>query len=84
VILEVYKDGIARKQELRELLNAAGYFPQLLEDNVSNQSWAHLAYLDYKLSKNDLEHLGTVLYDKILGDFSGAYQLVYSALHGIN
>lgn len=81
IYIEVFKDGIARKEELRQILKEAGIYDHLQDDHLSSKSWAHLAYKDYKLSKKELEHLGATLYEKVTHDFAKGFELVKETLH---
>ncbi|WP_276372705.1 PD-(D/E)XK nuclease family protein [Chryseolinea sp. H1M3-3] len=82
VILEIYSEGLSKEVDLRTLLNEKGFYSTLADDHQSNKSWAHLAFKDYTLSLPELEHLAETLHQKIVVDFSDAYEMVRKYLHG--
>ena len=79
VYIEVYKEAVEKKEELKNILDSKGFFTEgkLIEGTKSDKNYAHLAYKSYNLTLKDIEILSVFLKDKIENDLKGAYELIY-------
>jgi hypothetical protein len=80
IIIELYKDAIAKEAALRAVLKNNVVYESLYLNGHKDTHYVHFATKSYTLNNNEIERLGDFIYEVIKSDFEPVMRIILETL----